>query len=256
MKLKDRVGIVTGGAAGIGMGCAQVLAREGARVVVVDWDPKAGEQTAADIRAAGGQALFAKCDVSDEGQVQAVVRKTLDTFGRLDILVNNAGVGTYKSVLDATSADWDRCMAINVKGFFLFSKYAIPPMRAGGKGAIVNMSSVHAHATARGVAPYGASKGAITALTRNMALDYAPAIRVNSIAPGWVWTPLIEQLFQSYPDPAAMVKQVTDRQVMKRMGTPEDIGNAVAFLASDEAAFITGAELRVDGGLSALLEDW
>jgi NAD(P)-dependent dehydrogenase (short-subunit alcohol dehydrogenase family) len=256
MKLKDRVGIVTGAAAGIGMGCAKVLAREGARVVVVDWDQKTGEQTAGEIRAARGEALFAKCDVSNEEQVKAVVKKTIDAFGRLDILVNNAGVGTYKSVLEATGEDWDRCMAINVKGIFLFSKYSIPHMQSAGKGAIINMSSVHAHATARGVAPYAASKGAVTALTRNMALDYAPTVRVNSVAPGWVWTPLIEHLFQSYPDPAAVVKRVTDRQVMKRMGTPEDIGNAVAFLASDEASFITGTELRVDGGLSALLEDW
>jgi NAD(P)-dependent dehydrogenase (short-subunit alcohol dehydrogenase family) len=256
MKLKDRVGIVTGAAAGIGMGCAKVLAREGARVVVVDRDQKTGEQTVGAIRTAGGQALFAKCDVSDEEQVKAVVKKATDAFGRLDILVNNAGLGTYKSVLEATSEDWDRCMAVNVKGIFLFSKYAIPVMQSGGKGVIINMSSVHAHATVKGVAPYAASKGAITALTRNMALDYAPTVRVNSIAPGWVWTPLIEHLFQSYPDPAAVVKRVTDRQVMKRMGTPEDIGNAVAFLASDEASFITGAELRVDGGLSALLEDW
>jgi NAD(P)-dependent dehydrogenase (short-subunit alcohol dehydrogenase family) len=186
MKLKDRVGIVTGAAAGIGMGCAKVLAREGARVVVVDWDQKKGEQTAGEIRAVGGESLFAKCDVSDEEQVKAVVKKTIDAFGRLDILVNNAGVGTYKSVLEATSEDWDRCMAINVKGIFLFSKYSIPHMQSAGKGAIINMSSVHAHATAKGVAPYAASKGAITALTRNMALDYAPTIRVNSIAPGWV----------------------------------------------------------------------
>lgn len=256
MKLKDRVGIVTGAAAGIGMGCAKVLAREGAKVVVVDWDDKTGERTAGEIRDARSEAIFVKCDVSNEEQVKAVVQKTIDRFGRLDILVNNAGVGTYKTVLDATSEEWDRCMAINVKGMFLFSKYSIPHMQKGGKGVIINMSSVHSHATAKGVAPYAASKGAITALTRNMALDYAPTIRVNSIAPGWVWTPLIEHLFQGYPDPAGTLKTVTDRQVMKRMGTPEDIGHAAAFLASDEASFITGTELLVDGGLTCLLEDW
>jgi NAD(P)-dependent dehydrogenase (short-subunit alcohol dehydrogenase family) len=256
MKFKERVAIVTGGGAGIGMGCAKVLAREGAKVVVVDWDAKTGENTAADIRAAKANARFVQCDVSNEEQVKAVVQTTVDSFGRLDILVNNAGVGVYKSILESTSADWDRCLAINVKGIFLFSKFSIPHMQAAGKGVIINMSSVHAHATAKGVAPYAASKGAVTALTRNMALDYAPTIRVNAIAPGWVWTPLIESIFQSYPDPAAMLKTVTDRQVMRRMGTPEDIGNAVAFLASDEASFITGAELRVDGGLTCLLEDW
>lgn len=254
--LNDRVAIVTGAAAGIGLGCAKVLAQEGCKVVVVDWDQKTGEASAGSLRDGKADAFFAKCDVSNEEQVKQVVQKTIDTYGRLDILVNNAGIGTYKSVLQASSEDWDRCMAVNVKGIFLFSKYSIPHMQAAGKGAIVNMSSVHAHATAKGVAPYCASKGAITALTRNMALDYAPTIRVNSIAPGWVWTPLIERLFQSYPDPAAMLQKVTERQVMKRMGTPEDIGNAVAFLVSDRASFITGAELLVDGGLTSLLEDW
>jgi NAD(P)-dependent dehydrogenase (short-subunit alcohol dehydrogenase family) len=185
-----------------------------------------------------------------------MVNKTIETFGRLDILVNNAGIGVYKSILEATSADWDRCLGVNLKSVFLCSKYAIPPMQAVGKGAIVNISSVHAHATANGVAPYAASKGGITALTRNMAIDYGPAIRVNAIAPGWVWTPLIENLFKNYPDPAEMVNTVSQRQVMKRMGAPEDIGHAAAFLASDEASFITGTQLFVDGGLTAVLENW
>jgi NAD(P)-dependent dehydrogenase (short-subunit alcohol dehydrogenase family) len=188
--------------------------------------------------------------------VKHVVQKTIDTYGRLDALVNNAGVGTYTSILDTTSESWDRCLAINLKSVFLFSKYSIPHMRAVGKGAIINMSSVHSRSTANGVAPYAASKGAITALTRNMAIDYGPMIRVNSIAPGWVWTPLIEHLFKGYEDPKAMIKKVEERQVMKRMGTPVDIGNAAAFLASDEAAFITGTQLYVDGGMTAVLEQW
>jgi hypothetical protein len=256
MKLADKVGIVTGAALGIGKGIASVFAQEGAKVVVVDWDDKNGEKTAAELRDGKHQVLFVKCDVSNEEQVQAMVNKTIDSFGRLDILVNNAGIGVYKSVLDATSADWDRCLGVNLKGVFLCSKYAIPHMQAIGKGAIVNISSVHAHATANGVAPYAASKGGITALTRNMAIDYGPTIRVNAIAPGWVWTPLIENLFKNYPDPMEMVNKVSQRQVMKRMGAPEDIGHAAAFLASDEASFITGTQLFVDGGLTAVLEEW
>ena len=256
MRLKDRVGIVTGAAAGIGRGVATVFSQEGAKVVVVDWDDAIGEKTAKEIRDKGGSAIFVKCDVSNAEHVKAMIQKTIDTYGQLDILVNNAGVGIYKSVLDATSEDWDRCLAINLKGVFLCSKYAIPHMQALGKGAIVNMSSVHAHATANGVAPYAASKGGITALTRNMAIDYGPAIHVNAIAPGWIWTPLIENLFRSYPDPADMARTVAARQVMKRMGTPEDIGYAAAFLASDEASFITGTQLFVDGGLTAVLEAW
>lgn len=256
MKLADKVSIVTGAALGIGNGIARVFAQEGATVVVVDWDDQNGEKAAAELRDGKHQALFVKCDVSHEEHVQAMVNKTIDTFGRLDILVNNAGIGVYKSVLDATSADWDRCLGVNLKGVFLCSKYAIPHMQAMGKGAIVNISSVHAHATANGVAPYAASKGGITALTRNMAIDYGPTIRVNAIAPGWVWTPLIENLFKAYPDSAEMVSKVSQRQVMKRMGTPEDIGRAAAFLASDEASFITGTQLFVDGGLTAVLEEW
>jgi NAD(P)-dependent dehydrogenase (short-subunit alcohol dehydrogenase family) len=145
---------------------------------------------------------------------------------------------------------------VNLKGVFLCSKYALPHIQQAGKGAIVNISSVHSHATVNGVAPYAASKGGITALTRNMAIDYGPAIRVNSIAPGWVLTPLIQGIFDSYPDPAAQQQAVEQRQVMKRIGRPEDVGQAAAFLASDEAGFITGAQLFVDGGLTAQLESW
>lgn len=256
MRLQNRVAIVTGAAKGIGQGVAEVFAREGAKVVVVDWDQPAAEQTAEKIRQAGGQAQSVKCDVSSEEQVQAMVQTALKAFARIDILVNNAGVGVYKSVLEATSTDWDRCLAINLKGMFLCSKYVIPHMQAVGKGAIINMSSVHSDATVAGVAPYAASKGAITALTRNMAIDYGPTIRVNSIAPGWVLTPLIESIFAGYPDPAAQQRLVEERQVMKRIGRPEDIGNAAAFLASDEASFITGTQLFVDGGLTAQLESW
>jgi NAD(P)-dependent dehydrogenase (short-subunit alcohol dehydrogenase family) len=256
MKLKDRVAIVTGAAGGIGKGVAEVFCREGARVVVVDWSEDLGSATAEEIRQTGGDTIFVKCDVSSEDQVKLVVQKTIETYGRVDVLVNNAGVGTYTSVLDTTSQSWDRCLAINLKSQFLFAKYVIPHMQAVGKGAIVNMSSVHSRSTVNGVAPYAASKGAITALTRNMAIDYGPAIRVNSIAPGWVWTPLIEHLFQQYDDPKAMIAKVEERQVLKRMGTPTDVGNAAAFLASDEAAFITGTQLYVDGGLTAVLETW
>ncbi|BFM38835.1 SDR family NAD(P)-dependent oxidoreductase [Synechocystis sp. LKSZ1] len=256
MKLKDQVAIITGASKGIGKGVAAVFAQEGAKVVLAANGLKDGEQAAADIRAAGGEALFVQCDVANEEQVKALVQTTVEAFGRLDILVNNAGIGTYKSILDVTSEEWDRCLAVNLKGVFLCSKYSIPHMQAIGKGSIINMSSVHAHATANGVAPYCASKGAITALTRNMAIDYGPVIRVNSIAPGWIWTPLIEDLFNGYDDPVAVRKQVEDRQVMKRIGTPEDVGYACAFLASEEASFITGTQLFVDGGLTAVLEEW
>jgi NAD(P)-dependent dehydrogenase (short-subunit alcohol dehydrogenase family) len=256
MRFDNQVAVVTGAAKGIGWGIATVFAKQGAKVVVVDWDADTGERTAAEIRRDGGEAIFVKCDVSNEDQVKAMIQATLDKYGRLDVLVNNAGIGVYKTVLDASSEDWDRALAVNLKGVFLCSKYAIPHMQEQGKGAIVNISSVHSYATVNGVAPYAASKGGITALTRNMAIDYGPAIRVNSIAPGWVLTPLIQGIFDSYPDPAEQRRQIEQRQVMKRIGRPEDIGYAAAFLASDEASFITGTQLYVDGGLTAQLESW
>jgi hypothetical protein len=256
MSPENKIVIVTGAAKGIGWGIAKVFIEKGAKVVVVDWDAAEGEKTAEKFRKGGGDAIFVKCDVSKEEEVKAMINTTLAKYSRIDILVNNAGVGVYKTVLDATSAEWDHCLSVNLKGVFLCSKYAIPHMQKVGKGAIVNISSVHSYATVNGVAPYAASKGGITALTRNMAIDYGPAIRVNSIAPGWVLTPLIQGIFNSYPDPTGQQHAVEQRQVMKRIGRPEDIGYAAAFLASDEASFITGAQLFVDGGLTAQLESW
>jgi len=256
MRHENKVAIVTGAAKGIGWGIAKIFAQEGAKVAVVDWDEENGKKSAQGFRDIGGQAIYIKCDVSQEDEVKAMIQKVLDEYGRIDILVNNAGIGVYKTILDATSADWDRCLGVNLKGVFLCSKYAIPHMQALGKGAIVNISSVHSWATVNGVAPYAASKGGISALTRNMAIDYGPTIRVNAIAPGWVLTPLIQSIFDSYPDPADQRQQVERRQVMKRIGVPEDIGYAASFLASDEASFVTGAHLFVDGGLTAQLESW
>jgi NAD(P)-dependent dehydrogenase (short-subunit alcohol dehydrogenase family) len=256
MKFKDKVAIITGSAKGIGKGVAEVLAEEGAKIVLVDWDQETGEETLQAFKKAGHEAIFVHCDVSNEDQVKAMIQKAIDTFGCIDVLVNNAGVGVYKPLLEASSEDWDHCLGVNLKGVFLCSKYAIPHMQAIGKGAIVNMSSVHSHATVNGVAPYAASKGGITALTRSMAIDYGPTIRVNAIAPGWVLTPLIQGIFDSYDDPAAQQLAVEERQVMKRIGRPRDIGHAAAFLASDEASFVTGTLLFVDGGLTAQLESW
>ncbi len=256
MKLEDRVAIITGAAKGIGWGVAKVFVQEGARVVVVDWDAPVGEKTAAELCQAGGEAIFVSCDVSQEEQVQAVVAHALQVFGRIDILVNNAGVGVYKPFMEASRADWDKALGVNLMGQVLCSRNVVPHMQAQGKGAIVNISSVHSFQTVNGVAPYATSKGGVFALTHAMAIDLGPVIRVNAIAPGWVYTPLIQSIFDSYPDPAAQQKEVERRQVMKRIGIPEDIGYAAAFLASDEASFITGTQLFVDGGLTAQLESW
>lgn len=256
MRLEDKVAIVTGSGMGIGKGIAQVFAHEGAKVVLAEINSEAGEAAGAGLLEAGAEVLFVPTDVSDGKSVQAMVERTIDAFGGIDILVNNAGVGVYKSVLDTSLEDWDRCLDVNLKGVFLCSKYALPHMQARGKGSIVNIASVHAVATVAGVAPYAASKGGVAALTRNMAIDYGPEVRVNAIGPGWVLTPLIQGIFDGQDDPAAYQKLIEERQVMKRIGRPEDIGMAALYLAGDEASFVTGATLFVDGGLTAQLEVW
>ncbi len=253
MRLEDKVSIITGAGSGIGRGIARVFAQEGAKIVVVDWDDDGGEKSAADIRQAGGNAIFAPCDVSEEERVKAMVHTTLDQYGRIDILVNNAGIGMFKSVLDTSSEDWDRCLNVNLKGVFLCSKYVIPHMQAIGKGAIVNTSSIQTHGGVDNVASYAASKAGVMALTRSMAIDYGPTIRVNAIAPGYVLTPLTESVFDSQEEQDRDLGIVAGQLAMKRIGRPEDIGLAAAFLVSDEASYITGIQLFVDGGLTAKL---
>jgi NAD(P)-dependent dehydrogenase (short-subunit alcohol dehydrogenase family) len=256
MTLENKVAIVTGGAKGIGWGVAKVFCEKGAKVVVVDWDVENGQKTSRELCAQGSEAIFVQCDVSNEQQVKAMGDKTLLTFGRVDILVNNAGVGVYKPFMEASNADWDRALNVNLKGQVFCSRSVVPHMQAQGKGAIVNISSVHSFQTVNGVAPYATSKGGVLALTRAMAIDLAPTIRVNAIAPGWIYTPLIQSIFDSYADPAGQRKEVERRQLLKRIGIPEEIGYAAAFLASDEASFINGTQLFVDGGLTAQLESW
>jgi len=257
VKLANKVAIVTGAGKGIGAGIARVFVREGAQVVVADWDGAAGAQTANELRGSGGEAIFIQCDVSNEDQVRALVADTVARYGRLHALVNNAGIGVYKTVLDTTSEEWDRCLAVNLKGVFLCSKYAIPHIKAAGGGAIVNIASVHAYQNVGGTAPYAASKGGVVALTRVMAIDYGrDHIRVNAICPGWIYTPLIQGIFASSADPAQAKRDVERRQILGRLGTPEEVGEAAAFLASDEASYITGASLMVDNGMTAQLETW
>jgi len=257
MKLKDKVAIITGAAKGIGKGIATVFFREGSKVVVADWDEEAGRETAEEIRSSGGDAFFVKCDVSNEEQVKGMIQATITKYGRINVLVNNAGIGVYKTVLDTTSEEWDRCLAVNLKGVFLCSKYAIPHIKSAGGGAIVNIASVHSYQSVGGTAPYAASKGGVVALTRVMAIDCGrDKIRVNAICPGWIDSPLIQGIFAGAPDPEKAKHEVERRQILGRLGTPEEVGEAAAFLASDEASYITGASLMVDSGMTAQLETW
>lgn len=245
--------IVTGGTSGIGEGIARVFAREGARVALIGRNEENGRAITEDI---GPNAHFIYCDVSDGASVPAAVADAVREHGDPDILVNNAGQGLYKTVVDVEVGDWDGLMAVDVRAAMLFAKACIPAMQRRGKGAVVNITSVHVLGSSPADAPYAAAKGALDALTRSMAIDHAPAVRVNSIAPGWVDSALTRRLWEEMGDPDETRTRIAAAQPMRRIGSPEDIGRAAAFLASDDAAFITGARLVVDGGLTALLERW
>lgn len=258
MKLQDRVAVVTGGAMGIGQGIVAEFLREGARVVVADVNESAGKDTERRLGQAGGSLKFVRCDVSQERDVERTIEEAVGAFGRLDILVNNAALGIYKSVTEATVEEFDRCLAVNLRGVFLGIKHAALAMRRQGNGgAIVNIASVHSVQNAGGTAPYAASKGGVAALTREAAIDLArDRIRVNGICPGWIYTPLIKGIFEGSGDPEGMKRQVESRQLLGRLGKPEEIGRAAVFLAGDDASYMTGSLIFVDNGMTAQLETW
>jgi NAD(P)-dependent dehydrogenase (short-subunit alcohol dehydrogenase family) len=244
MLLKGKVAIVTGGGSGIGMASARALGREGASVAIFDRDAQSAKQIADELAAQGCEALALGIDVSCGGDVGAGIAKTLAKFGKIDILQNNAGIAVRHPVTEEDEANWDKCMAVNLKGVFLCSKHTIPHMLNRG-GSIVNMASVTGIVGVRNRSAYSASKGAIVALTRNMALDYARfQIRVNCVCPGFTRTPLIKGLLA---DPEKERRLVATHP-LGRLGTPEDIANAIVFLASDLSSWITGQALAVDGG--------
>ncbi len=248
MKLTDKVAIITGGQRGIGFAIAQRFAREGAHVVIADIDD--ASQVATTISATAKNVVQSiKTDVGSEREVQALVKKTLKLHGRIDILINNAGVEFAKPITTTTEEEWDRLMHVNLKGVFLCAKTVIPAMRQSGGGVIVNVSSELGLVGEANVAAYCASKGGVVMLSKAMAIDHGPeGIRVNCLCPGPVTTQLLEDVFTSAPDPAAMRRTFEANTVLKRLGTPEEIAAAALFLACDESAFMAGADLVVDGG--------
>lgn len=250
-RLEGKVAIVTGAgsrAEGIGNGraTAVLFAREGARVLLVDQNPDAAAETLAMIKAEGGEADVFAADVTSADQCRAMVERATSRWGRLDILDNNVGIGGGGSVVAVSEEDWDRVMTVNVKTMMLTGKFAVPAMIASGGGAIINISSISA-LRPRGLTPYSASKGAVIALTRAMAVDHAPdGIRVNCIAPGPVYTPMVSSGGMS----AELRERRRTASPLKIEGTGWDIGYAALFLASDEARYITGQTLVVDGGVT------
>lgn len=237
MRFRDRVCLVTGAGSGIGRATAERLASEGGKVVVIDRNEQGGEKTVNHIKESGGQAIFSKCDIGIENDIKASVLLALDTWGKIDVLVNNAAMMTFKKIVDLTVEEWDKVMAVNLRSVFLFCKYCIPHMN---NGAIVNISSVHAHETTVNVVPYASSKGAMEAFIRGVSMEYPyPKLRINCVAPGAVDTPML------WNNPN--VKSGAEK-VEGAIGKPEQLAAAICFIASDDASFINGTTLVVDGG--------
>ncbi|MFN8008246.1 MAG: glucose 1-dehydrogenase [Terriglobia bacterium] len=251
MRVKGKVGIVTGAGAGIGKASALLLAKEGARVCVADFSQESGEAVAREIKAAGGEAFSVTVDVSSSRDCQRMVDQTIQQWGKLDFLCNIAGI-VLGGVVDQTpEVEWNKSIDVNLKSIYLASHYAIPHLKKAGGGSIVNMSSVAGLMGVKNRAAYSASKGGVIGLTKSMAIDYVEDhIRVNSICPGTVDSPSLQKRLDLLPDPAAARRDFTSRQPMKRFGRPEEIAYAVLFLCSDESSFVTGIELIVDGGMS------
>ncbi len=244
MKLAEKTAIVTGAASGIGQGTAIMMAREGAWVVAVDINGEGLDQTVESIRGDGGDATACIADVGRDEDVQRMVQCAVDTYGGLQVLHNNAYWHAPGPVCDLAEADWDHTLDVCLKAIYLGCRHAIPVMKASGGGAIVNTASVHSLAGFRDYATYDAAKGGVIGITRSVAVDYGPEIRSNAVLPGAILTKAWDGLDKATQQP------YIDRPPMKRLGLPEDIASAVVFLASDEASFITGASLVVDGGLT------
>jgi NAD(P)-dependent dehydrogenase (short-subunit alcohol dehydrogenase family) len=252
MRLEGKICIVTGGGSGIGRATCLLFAKEGARVAVADKRKEAADAVAAECAAEGAPALALAVDVAKDVDCGRMIEETVKRFGRLDVLVNNAGYGFAGTVVDTDERAWDDLMAVNVRGVFLCSKHAIPAMAANGGGAIVNTASVVAAVGIRNRAAYCASKGAVAALTRAIAIDHvAEGIRCNAVAPGTIDTPYFDEILRKSPVAADSRKALEARQLLGRLGTPEEIAAGILFLASDESRFATGSILTLDGGMTA-----
>jgi hypothetical protein len=251
MRLQGKVAIVTGATSGIGRASAVLFAAEGAQVVVVGRNEKRGEATVDRIAQAGGQAFFVRADVSIRADCERVIAETVKRCGKLDILFNNAGFGIWKHLLETTDQDWDKVFGTNLRGLFLMTRAAVPELAKNG-GSILNCGSIREIMPAPDLVAYGTTKAGIAGFTRALALDLAPMrIRVNCIAPGFIVTGAWDAWFESVPgiDRQKVLDDSAALHPLKRLGTPEDIAYAALYLVSDEASFVTGAWLLIDGGL-------
>jgi NAD(P)-dependent dehydrogenase (short-subunit alcohol dehydrogenase family) len=247
VRFKGRVFVVTGGGAGIGWATAKAAVDEGAAVGVLDVQSDSLDQARKSLPA--DKCLAVKCDVSNGREVAAAFAEVKNRCGGVDVLVNNAGIQHYGTVVDTPEDEWDRVMGINLKGAYLCAQQAIPMMQARGRGVVVNLSSVQAFLSQPAVAPYTTSKTALLGLTRSIAVDYSPTVRCVAVCPGTVDTPMLRWAIQQSPDPEAVLEECRQMHPVKRIATPEEVASLILYLASDEAAFITGQYFRIDGGL-------
>lgn len=249
-RVNEKVAIVTGGARGIGRAACALLAQEGAKVAITDVIDDEGEQLVKEIQAEGGEARYWHLDVSKENEVSRIFSEIAQTFGKINVLVNNAGiVGANKPTHELTEEEWDRVMNVNVKGVFFGTKHAVPHLRRAGGGSIINLSSIYGIISAPDIPPYHASKGAVRLMTKTDALLYAKdKIRVNSIHPGYIWTPMVENFLKSQGDVEMGRKQLDALHPLGHIGEAIDIAYGVLYLASEESKFMTGEELVIDGG--------
>jgi NAD(P)-dependent dehydrogenase (short-subunit alcohol dehydrogenase family) len=251
MRLHNRVCVVTGGGSGIGKATAELFGRSGAAVVVSDIDLATAVATAEVIKKDGGKALALAVDVGDEVATAALAEKTLEEYGRIDVLINNAGISAAGRVHETALELWERIMRVNARGIFLVAKAVLPSMIDRQAGVIINMASIIATTGLPNRAAYAASKGAVLALTHSMQVDYGPlGIRVNALMPGTIFTPLLTPVLKaSFPSEAEALAAIRGRQLTEVLGKAEDVAKAALFLASDDASFIMGAELVIDGGI-------
>jgi NAD(P)-dependent dehydrogenase (short-subunit alcohol dehydrogenase family) len=250
MDLSNKVAIVTGGAKGIGLASAECMLRQGAEVMIVDWHPDAASAAVKSLTALSKGVDSVVADISKAADAEKTIKATVDRFGGVDVLVNNAGIQTFGDPVTTTEEVWDKTMNVNLKGHWLMSKYAIPEMLKRGKGSIVNVSSVQGLASQKNVVAYSTSKHAMIGLTRSMAVDMASRnVRVNCVCPGTVNTPMIHSIIELDNDPDKLKKILDKMHPLGRIAQPSEIGEVIAFLASDRASFMTGSIVVVDGGL-------
>ena len=254
MRLKDKVAIITGTGAGIGKSIAEVFAREGAKVVGASRRDVNGRPVIDAIKAKGGEAMFVRCDVSVEQDVKRVVDATLEGYGRIDVLVNNAGVNFVKPFEQLEAADWDRVINTDLRGTFLFSMYSVKHMLKDGGGSIINIGTAHTKQCLPGAAPYDAAKWGMVGLTKSMAVELASRkIRVNVLSPGLIDTQIWDDIRAAAPNLEQCLSYWRSNIPAGRVGTPEEVAYTAVFLASDEASYVTGANLLVDGGMTSQL---